>query len=186
MKRILICSILFIASLSVASAQQKGDKYIGGSLHLATATSISDGSSSTNVEFGLAPEFSYFVANKFRVGLSASYSLAHSIDFNITAHTLAIGPNIAYYVKLSDNFYYTPEFFIGFTYSGDKYLDSYGCGIALSIVGFEFKPKPNIGIAFNVLSLGYTFLSLPDWDISTNGLSFQLGLKSSIGFKYYF
>lgn len=186
MKRILICSILFIAAFSVASAQQKGDRYIGGSLNLATTTSILDGASSTNVEFGLSPEFSYFVANKFRIGLSASFSLAYDNGSDITTHTLAIGPSLAYYVRLSDNFYYTPEFFIGFEYSGNKYIDGYGCGIALSIVGFEFKPKPNIGIAFNVLGLGYEFFSFPDLDMNGSGVSFQLGLKSSIGFKYYF
>lgn len=184
MKKLFICVLLLASSLSIVSAQQKGDKYIGGSLNLATTTSVLGGSSSTTVEFGLSPEFGYFVADKFRISLNASYSLAY--NSNVATHTVAIGPSIAYYVRLADNFYYTPEFFIGFEYAGSSYLDAYGCGIALSVVGFEFKPKPNIGISFNVLGLGYEIFSIPDLDMNGSGFSFHLGLKSSIGFKYYF
>lgn len=183
MKKLLICSMFFIATLTYSFAQQKGDKYVGGSLHLATSTLILDGGSATTVDLGLSPEFGYFVADKLKLGLQAGYFLSYN---ETVTHTVAIGPSLAYYVRLSDNFYYTPEIFIGFEYAGSKYLDGYGLGLSLSIVGFEFKPKPNIGISFNVLGIGYEFFSFPDLDMNGSGLSFQLGLKSSIGFKYYF
>ena len=186
MKKLLIYAILLISSLTIVSAQQKGDKYIGGSLNFALTTSVIDESSTTTVGFGLSPEFGYFVADKFRVSLNASYSLSYNSHNTAASHTVLIGPSIAYYVRLADNFYYTPELFIGFEYLGYPSSNGYGCNFALSIAGFEFKPKPNIGISFNVLGLGYEIISFPNWDAVGSGFSFQLGLRSSIGFKYYF
>lgn len=182
-KKLFVCLLLLASVTSIASAQQKGDRYIGGSLSIATSTAIIEGDAATTVNFGVAPEFGYFVADKLRVSLGLSYSLAYN---DVATHTVVVGPSIAYYVRLADNFYYLPELFVGFEYAGNRYSDGYGVGIGLSVVGFEFKPKPNIGISFNVLSLGYEFVSMPYWGVSASGISFQLGLKSSIGIKCYF
>lgn len=180
-KNLLVCLLLAVSAISMASAQQKGDKYVGGSLGLSTSTVIIDGSSGTTLNFGIEPEFGYFVADKLRIGGSLGYALSYNDG---ATHTVTVGPGIAYYIRLADNFYYVPELFIGFEYVGARYIDGYGFGMGLSLVGFEFKPKPTIGISFNVLSLGYEFVSI--WGAPVSGVSFRLGLQSSIGVRCYF
>ena len=110
-KKLFVCLLLLASVTSIASAQQKGDRYIGGSLSIATSTAIIEGDAATTVNFGVAPEFGSFVVDKLRVSFGLSYSLAYN---DVATHTVVVGPSIAYYVRLADNFYYLPELFVGF------------------------------------------------------------------------
>lgn len=90
------------------------EMYVGGSLGVTTASASIDGVSASATTFGFAPEFGYFVADRLRLSGSIAYNLTSSGD---TSHALTIGPSVAYYVRLCDRFYYTPEAGIGFAYA---------------------------------------------------------------------
>lgn len=184
MKRLIICALAFLAvSVQSVSAQDKGDKYVGGMLGVGVSANFVEGISSTATNVGIAPEFGYFVANKLKVGAGIGYSLSIS---GATTHVLTVSPNVAYYVKLCNNFYYTPAFEIGFAYGHSEGLDGVGFGLGLSLAGFEFRPSTHFGLSVNLLSLNYVFLSYPDYGVNSNGVTFNLGVNPSVGVKYYF
>lgn len=183
MKKLLFCALFALASCQLAAAQNKGDMYVGGMIGVSTTSISSDGISSTMTKFNLAPEFGYFVADRLRISGSLNYGLSSSDG--LTTHTLIIGPSIAYYVKLCNNFYYTPEFGLGFAYGSTEGISGTGVALGFQFGAFEFRPASHWGLSFNLLSLDYTYLSY-DRNISSNGVGFQLGISPTVGLKYYF
>lgn len=156
MKKLFFCALAAIVSLQVASAQKRGEMYVGGSLGVTTASASIDGVSASATTFGFAPEFGYFVADRLRLSGSIAYNLTSSGD---TSHALTIGPSVAYYVRLCDRFYYTPEAGIGFAYASAYGANGYGFATGLKFGAFEFRPASHCGISFSLLSLQYTYLS---------------------------
>lgn len=183
MKKLLFCALIALASCQFAAAQNKGDMYVGGIVGVSTTSISSNGASSTTTNFNLAPEFGYFVADRLRISGSLNYGLSSSDGFS--THTLTIGPSIAYYVKLSNNFYYTPEFGLGFAYGSTEGISGSGVALGFDFGAFEFRPASHWGLSFNLLSLDYTYLSY-DRNISSNGIGFQLGINPTVGVKFYF
>lgn len=188
MKKICICLLAILSTSAIcASAQTKGDMFVGGSLGLGTTSVITDGNSSTNLNFSISPEFGYFVTNNLKVGASLSYG----IDFaNYTTHTLSIMPNLAYYVKVCDKFFYTPGLELGFVAAFSDGLSMPGFGLGVNLGSFEFRPTNKFGLSMNLLSLSYVLLTYKDKNygvsFNSNAVSFNLGINPSIGVKYYF
>lgn len=199
MKKLFFCALAAIVSLQVASAQKRGEMYVGGSLGVTTASASIDGISvsattasasiagisASATTFGFAPEFGYFVADRLRLSGSIAYNLTSSGD---TSHALTIGPSVAYYVRLCDRFYYTPEAGIGFAYASAYGANGYGFATGLKFGAFEFRPASHCGISFSLLSLQYTYLSCSSggYSASGNNVQFDFGVSPTIGFKYYF
>lgn len=144
-----------------------------------------NGVSASATTFGFAPEFGYFVADRLRLSGSIAYNLTSSGD---TSHALTIGPSVAYYVRLCDRFYYTPEAGIGFAYASAYGANGYGFATGLKFGAFEFRPASHCGISFSLLSLQYTYLSYSSggYSASGNNVQFDFGVSPTIGFKYYF
>ena len=184
MKKTLFCAFAAIISLQIASAQSKGEKYIGGIIGVSTTSISYNGASVSTTSFGIAPEFGYFIADRLRISGSLAYNLASSDG--VTTHTLTVGPSLAYYAKLCDRFYYTPELGVGFAYSSSEGISGYGVSAGIALGAFEFRPSKRCGISCNILSLEYAYQSYSDFNINSNTVSFQLGISPSIGFKYYF
>lgn len=184
-EKTLLLRIAAIVSLQVASAQKRGEMYVGGSLGVTTASASIDGISASATSFGFAPEFGYFVADRLRLSGSIAYNLTSSGD---TSHVLTIGPSVAYYVRLCDRFYYTPEAGIGFAYASAYGANGYGFATGLKFGAFEFRPASHCGISFSLLSLQYTYLSYSSggYSASGNNVQFDFGVSPTIGFKYYF
>lgn len=194
MKKLFFCALAAIVSLQVASAQKRGEMYVGGSLGVTTASASIDGVSASATTFGFAPEFGYFVADRLRLSGSIAYNLTSSGD---TSHALTIGPSVAYYVRLCDRFYYTPEAGIGFAYASaygavgsvavGSVANGYGFATGLKFGAFEFRPASHCGISFSLLSLQYTYLSCSSggYSESGNNVQFDFGVSPTIGFKYY-
>ena len=183
MKKLLL-SIIFLCSVATLSAQYKGDIYVGGRVGVSTASVFVEKYKETSVGFGIAPEFGYFALNNFRVGASLGYNMENK------THTFEVMPNIAYYVEICDEFYYTPEIELGLSISINDNVAIPGMGIGLSLGSFEFRPTPRFGMSVNLLSLSYAVYSYEDHDnnigINTHGVDFQLGISPSVGVKYYF
>lgn len=176
---------ILATSIFSISAQTKGEMYAGSSLGIGTTSLISKGNSATGVTFNIAPEFGYFVADNFKVGATVAYGVESS---GTTTHTIQIMPNLAYYVRLCDKFYYTPGLSVGFTCGISDGISMPGFGLGLSLGSFEFRPTEKLGVSFNVLSFEYALLTYrSDYvNVNMNGIDFRLGTTPSIGLKYYF
>jgi hypothetical protein len=176
--------ILALCSIATLSAQKKGDMFVGGQLGIKTTSIIFEGESATSVGFSIAPEYGYFIANNLRVGLTFAYALD-----NMT-HTVDVMPNISYFVRICDGFYYTPTAKLGLSVSIADDIAMPGLGVGLSLGSFEFRPTPRLGMSLNLLSLSYAVLSYedPDYDINinTHAVNFNFGITPSVGIKYYF
>ena len=191
--RKIIVTILAVFAIATLSAQDRGEMYLGGNLGISTS-SISINKAGTNTtDFIIAPEYGYFVAKNFRVGASAAYTLTTGVatgsENATTLHTLAIMPNVAYYIRIMNSFYYTPSIELGFVCGVASGSVLPGCGLGLSLGSFELRPSSRFGIAFNLLSFEYTMMKYKvgnDQRIGVNGVNFRLGMTPSIGLKYYF
>lgn len=193
--------------------------YIGGILGVnggTGSTKTSSGSVSETAktpkdfEFSINPEFSYFVADNFRVGVYAGIgfnSKPTSQDSNDNwlkqkSTTFSVGPVFAYYIKLADKLYYTPEIGLGFAYSKGSQDLSTSQSYSLNIMGFygsiylaalEFRPTPKFGMVVSLATIGFGSMSSKEEEIfgqnvkiSSSAFSYNIGLDPTIGIRYYF
>lgn len=183
MKKLLLL-VVTLCSVATLSAQVKGDKYFGGSLGVSATSVIMSGESAAAVGFSVAPEFGFFVANNFKIGVEAAYG----IDNANAIHTIQLLPSIAYYVRLCDGFYYVPELGAGFVMGISEGYAIPGFGVGLSLGTFEFRPTKKFGMSVSLLSLSYVMLTLDDgyYRSSVNSFDVRLGSSPSVGLKYYF
>lgn len=172
---------LFAISVSMVSAQQKGDFYVGGNLGLSTSSAIIQGESVTATEFAIQPNVGYFVADNLMVGLGIGYSVTGGDG---ATHLLTVGPKLSYFVPVCDKLYYTPSLDILFCYAASDGYGVPGFGLGLNIVGFEYRPTKRIGLSASVLSFDYAMLSKEG--ITLNTIDFGLTLSPNIGLKFYF
>lgn len=187
MKRtLLICGFL-LACLPIM-AQNKGEMYLG------LATDLSFGTQRTTTysgsysrmesqplgfSFGVQAEYAYFVANNLRLGLAVGlpYSSsplgkdANSIWLYSKTIGFDINPNIAYYVRITDKFFYTPE--LGFSYGLGSYKEDVSGNITynmiysnylvyLHLLAFEFRVSQSFGLGVMVGQLSYSYLTIKD------------------------
>lgn len=210
MKRTLLTIVAIVAMALSASAQQKGEQTLGFNLNYSTGKSttkvqINDEQSTAATilggdNLGVGIEYGYFIANNLRVGGQISYG--YTADDSKT-HSLIIMPNIAYYVRLADNFYYTPNFSIGFglgtTGTNDYTNENFTmCGLATELqpLAVEFRPTQQFAMTVSLCSLQYVFLTDANnseilntqitTKVSSNTFNFSLLANAQIGFKLYF
>ena len=84
----------------------------------------------------------------------------------------------------SHRFYYTPQLAVGFAFASTDGTSGYGFDAGLSLGAFEIRPSAHIGLSVSLLTLDYSYLSYSGTGV--NGVSFQLGISPTVGFKYYF
>ena len=205
MKKILLLSIAML--ISVASfAQKKGDMYVSGYF----ATDLGGYSVESHdwlpfeSVFDVGAEYGYFVADNLRIGLEASFPFSTSLENDMDGESyrynsvgLDICPNIAYYVKMAENCYYTPEFGLGYILYNSKTTGSelYAStshsstwGAYLNILSFEFKvnEKFSIGVSGGGIGL-YTSKHVYAETEAFNMNQFVCDLDSGVvEFKFYF
>lgn len=154
MKR-LFCILLALTACVSLSAQQRGDKaisvYAGGAFSNAPYTAVQ-----------AAGEFNYFVADNFRLSFAVGVPFTSTtVADNLKQNTFGVyfNPNIAYYVKLTDSFYYTPE--IGGGYELGSFKQKYtstvlvngkynGYYLYFAPLYFEFKVNPRFAIGVTI------------------------------------
>ena len=215
MKKLILLSLAIMLSV-ISYAQLKGEKYVSGTAAFSAGTTkviVSDGMNSTesttpsNTTFQVGGEFGYFIADNVRLGVALSIpvtSTPTSEDENgrwlrTTTFGLSLNPNIAYYMKITDRIFYTPE--IGLTYefglynqklsSADRYRDGYsGWSIYLSYASFEFRATEKLAVGLNVGAMQYIPLLMikdreTDSYIATSDFKFNLN-SAAISVKMYF
>ncbi len=186
MKRILVISALLLGSIAM-SAQSRGEKYIAGSIGASFGSQNSefyDGSYTTTANqplsttLSIQAEFGYFVADNLRLALAigvpfTSSPTSQSGSTWLKTNTLGfqINPNIAYYVKLADRLYYTPE--IGgaiefgtykeeMTASSSYNASTFGWDIYANLLAFEFRVSPKFALGVGVGSISYVKAKIND------------------------
>ena len=174
MKKIVLFSIAML--MSVASfAQKKGDMYVAGSFatefgSYAMSSSADGYATSEKTPFGtsfeIGGDYAYFIADNTRLGLGVSFPLSSSPIEKVNGKWLKdkttefeVNPNVAYYVKLADRFYYTPE--IGMLYQGGTIKTQLSpsdtestqvstWGGYINLLAFEFQASERIAIGVTV------------------------------------
>ena len=213
MKKIFLFSVAML--IGVASfAQKKGDMYIAGSISADFGTqksTLSDGSYSTSASqplsssFSLGAEYGYFVADNLRLAMALSapfsWSPEEEVDgkwLNDKASAFAINPNVAYYVRLADRFYYTPEVGVALNFGSLKeeltksetYTTPFwGWDVYANLLALEFRVSEKIAIGAVVggISYGSAIYSNKDTDakLTSNQFNFDFN-NSSVQFRFYF
>ncbi len=200
----------------------QGTMYVGGGLTFGAGSSnvkmsangLSESYKSPNpAEFTIAPSFGYFVADNLRVSLSLNYGISSQTDKNDnykateSSSSFLIGPEVAYYIRIADNLYYTPELGIygGVTGNKEKYTsDNHSSeekanagtfGFGLSLAQVEFRPTPKLGFAVNVMNLKYFSKSKTETEkisdteelkIKYTTGSFNFNFNATFAVRYYF
>lgn len=183
MRKLFYCLVAVLAlSVYDASAQKKGDLYVGAGLGLGTSSAILGDMSVTDVSFNIVPEVGYFVADRFMVGFGVGYDLMAS--GGDVQHGLALGPQFAYYVPLCDKLYYTPSLQLAFCLVAADGAAVPGFGLGATLAGVEYRPTERIGLSASLLSLNYKLLSSDG--ITLHNVDLGLSISPKVGVKFYF
>lgn len=129
-----------VALSAIGFSQNKGEKYIVTTANVSfgsVSTEITDGYQSVTSQkplgtnLGLGIGFGYFVANNFRIELCLSgYADSNPIEKSGNVWLkdkykgLCVNPNLSYFVRLAEGFYYTPEVGVSFGWGKNTYEQS--------------------------------------------------------------
>lgn len=160
--------------------------------------------SSTMVSAGA--EFGWFFAYNWKLGVNIQYALdSNPYEKNNgkwlrqNTNLVFAGPQLAYYLRICDGFFYTPQIaafgLLGTTKTEAQRIseikDVFGYGFELAPGAFEFRPTSHFAFSVSFLSLGYTHTKMKangqyDHDIKTDTITYDLAIQPSIGLRYYF
>lgn len=174
MKKIVFVIGILVFSMN-AFAQNKGDKFflteLGGSFG-SVNIEVTDGVQSVvskkpyNASVGAEIGMGFFVANNLRLEFPIGIGYQNTPSLESDGKWLKdeflgayFKPNIAYYVKLADRFYYTPEIGAGLEAGTNKYVQSYsqssrykylGYGIHAKLLAFECRASNKVAFGLNI------------------------------------
>lgn len=146
--------ISFVALSTIGFAQNKGEKYFVTSANVSfgnLSSEVTDGYQSVvskkplSTNFGLGVGFGYFVAKNFRLELC----LSGYIDSNPIEKSgevwlkdkykgFGVNPNLSYFVRLAEGFYYTPEVGVNFGWGKNTYEQSTSQSTNYNYNAFDF------------------------------------------------
>lgn len=180
MKRILFVAVAMLFCLA-ASAQVKGDKYAGLSMGAAVQSTSKTIGGSNSVSLAAQTEIGLFLADNLRLGIGVGGGLQKSGE-NTTV-SFVVNPALAYYFKLGERSYYTPE--IGFSWESGNALESVpynGWSMYVDFLSFEFRISDSMAMAFSMGRMSTVWLNV----LGTTGNQFSLMLNNgSLGLRYY-
>lgn len=151
-------------------------------------------------------EFGWFFADNWKLGVNIQYALdSNPYEKNNgkwlrqNTNLVFAGPQLAYYLRICDGFFYTPQIaafgLLGTTKTeaqrSTEIKDVFGYGFELAPGAFEFRPTSHFAFSVSFLSLGYTHTKMKangqyDHDIKTDTITYDLAIQPSIGLRYYF
>ena len=206
---------MLVMSVSL-SAQKKGEMYIQGSFGLSggdrNSISTSNGSTTTRkdplaLSFNIAPEFGYFVCDNLKISLSLSYKLQRTPNGNDDDIKLYkfdndfyITPNVSYYLKITDKFFYTPgvDIFVGYGNSvaqtsateKTKSGSETSFGFRFKIASLEYRLSSRLAFTANFGDFNFTTITEKE-DKTNKRVTNLAGLDlkpftTSLGIKCYF
>ena len=213
MKRLVLFAVAMFVGVA-SFAQKKGDMFIAGRISAdcgTQTTSLSDGGYSTSVSqplstsFGVGVEYGYFVADNLRLAMAMSVPFSSSpveeVDgkwLKDKASSFAINPNVAYYVSLTDRFYYTPEVGVSVNFGSVKEQISnsetyktpfWGWDVYANLLALEFRvsEKIAIGAVVSAISYGSAIYTNVDTEAKATISQFKFDLNNTnVHFRFYF
>ena len=176
MRKIIISLLCLSAVFAInVSAQTKGEMYVGGSFNIGATTFTHEDGNLNALTYAVLPEYSYFVANNFRIGAELSCNFAADVTI------LTLSPSLSYYVELLDNFYYTPELTFGGGFITGKDFTLGALSVGLNVIAFEFKPSKHVGLCLNFDNIFHAYLP----ENSFGSVHFGILNSVGLGFRYY-
>lgn len=207
MKRFLTF-LLLLAISSTALAQLQGECYFGGSLGYKTSKSVvkvigvdKSESPGGNV-LSITPEFGYFIKNRLRLSGYLGYGWqSQKVEWVDTAwlkqqtHVALLGAGLSYYVRLANNFYYTPEVALAVAMGAAvqdltktdkfKYM-AVGFEAEVKLLALEYRPVDKFAFNVSLIDFNYVFLGSPKYRTQSSEVSFNMLTNASVSFRYYF
>ena len=207
MKRFLTF-LLLLAISSTALAQLQGECYFGGSLGYKTSKSVvkvigvdKSESPGGNV-LSITPEFGYFIKNRLRLSGYLGYGWqSQKVEWVDTAwlkqqtHVALLGAGLSYYVRLANNFYYTPEVALAVAMGAAvqdltktdkfKYM-AVGFEAEVKLFALEYRPFDKFAFNVSLIDFNYVFLGSPKYRTQSSEVSFNMLTNASVSFRYYF
>lgn len=213
MKKTLLFLMLALLTSSMFG-QMKGDKLFLGGATASLGTmklSVTNGTQSVNskqpmsTSFGLQAGLGYFVADNFMLGMGVGgyYQTDPTTKVGTqwlhnNTYTASLNPFVAYYIKITDRFYYTPEVGLSLSLGRTEMEESatqstsykeYGIGAYGNLCAFEVKATDKLSFGFSLASLEYQHLKMPaalnGLDVVGNQIGFYVN-KMTIFCYYYF
>ena len=211
--RIVLVGLVVSLLSQVSFAQKKGDMYVAGSFATDfgayTRSSSADGyATSEKTPFGtsfeIGGDYAYFIADNTRLGLGVSFPLSSSPIEKVNGKWLKdktadfyISPDVAYYVKLADRFYYTPEIGMLFEWSRIRTqlspsltestsISTWGGYINLLAFEFQVSERIAIGITVGGIAAYSSVYTYNDSDVKYKMNQFFCDLNNgSLHFRWY-
>lgn len=180
MKKYLLSAVALFACIALSS-QSKGEKYVAASVSSSFGNDkierydgyvTSNGSSPLTTSINAKGEFGYFVFDNVRLALAlgvpySSSPLSQSGDTWLKQNIIGfqINPNVAYYVRLADNLFYTPE--IGFDYELGSVREDVttsisvnseynGWAVYANILAIELRVSQKLAIGAGIGAVSYS------------------------------
>ena len=189
-------------------AQLQGECYFGGSLGYKTSKSVvkvigvdKSESPGGNV-LSITPEFGYFIKNRLRLSGYLGYGWqSQKVEWVDTAwlkqqtHVALLGAGLSYYVRLANNFYYTPEVALAVAMGAAvqdltktdkfKYM-AVGFEAEVKLFALEYRPFDKFAFNVSLIDFNYVFLGSPKYRTQSSEVSFNMLTNASVSFRYYF
>lgn len=212
MKKLVLLVGMVVLSIS-AFAQNRGDMYVltsvSGSVGKLTSniyngTFINTEEKSMDNYIGLQVAYGAFVAKNFRLEIDFGGFYEKDLReksggswLNDIYKSFNVCPNLSYYVKLADKFYYTPEIGVDVVfgkYSYEKTLSTTwefpyrGFSIYANLLAFSYRVGPHFALTVNVGELAHTYRSYYDEGtvFYSGGSTYFRMNNGSIGAQFYF
>lgn len=193
-------------------AQKKGDMLVSGSFMAdfgiyKTSSSIKENSASEfspfSSEYSIDAGYGCFVADNVRLGARLSvpiysYPTIKDGDKWLKDRVISVDvvPHVAYYLKLADKFYYTPE--VGAVFSWGRTKSQWdpsetivtpitAWGVYINLIAFEYKVTDNIALGATLGGPSYFRVTekYADETVKMDQLLFDCS-GTTLSFNYYF
>jgi hypothetical protein len=213
MKRILLVVATLLVCVSL-SAQNKGEMFIAPTIGASFGSQNSkffDGVNTTTDKKPMTTslsgqgEFGYFVANNLRLAFDLGVSFSTTPNAQIGSRWLRsntvsfmLNPNVAYYVRLADRLYYTPEIgvFYEFGFNKEDLTTSTtdntrysGWGLYTNLLALEYRVNQKIAIGVIIGGLDYSSMREKSNDVPnvySDHRQFVLDLNSASVSVYFY
>ena len=185
MKKVIMIILAAVVASGISFAQDKGTMYAGGGF----SGSFHKNNGFQQVHMNIAPEFGMFVSDDLSIGAFINSGMGKTKyegwgNASYSTKTVGLGVRGRYYLRISDNFYYTPTASLTLTpmYTVAGHDDATTYGLDLDIAQFEYRPDYNFGCYINVLG----FYALASSNKNVTSSSSGLAVSPSVGVRFYF
>jgi hypothetical protein len=125
MKQIIFLSFLICLASNVIAQTEKGNYLIGGS----ASFQASKNGDTNSKSLSLSPNISYFLANRFAVGIITPLSISDNTapSSSLSSKSYSIGPTVRYYFPISEQWAIFPQ--LDYTYQWTELrIDQFNLG----------------------------------------------------------